>query len=125
MLHTSKSEKSVIILARLNDFETQQHMNALIVRTDSLRALYQEIKTGMLSLTDMQEQINMTKKQILELHKKMYNYWQGKNGKWYSYLPKEGVDKPKGKQIESVSSEKLDTKIVGFYLNVENEKKIQ
>ena len=73
----------------------------------------------------MQEQINMTKKQILELHKKMYNYWQGKNGKWYSYLPKEGVDKPKGKQIESVSSEKLDTKIVGFYLNVENEKKIQ
>lgn len=115
----------MIILARLNDFETQQHMNALIVRTDSLRALYQEIKTGMLSLTDMQEQINMTKKQILELHKKMYNYWQGKNGKWYSYLPKEGVDKPKGKQIESVSSEKLDTKIVDFYLNVENEKKIQ
>ena len=64
-------------------------------RADSIKILYQELKTGILSLTDIQEQVDMNKKQVLDLHKKMYNYWQGKNGKWYSYLPKEGVDKPK------------------------------
>ena len=55
----------------------------------------------------------------------MYNYWQGKNGKWYSYLPKEGVDKPKGKQIESISQEKSDNRIVEYYVNAEKEKKNQ
>ncbi|MGL6198538.1 MAG: tyrosine-type recombinase/integrase [Lachnospiraceae bacterium] len=65
----------------------------------------------------------MNKKQMLELHNKMYNYWQGKNGKWYSYLPKEGVEPPKGKQIESVSELKLNNKILNYYLEVEKAKK--
>lgn len=125
MLLTSKSEKSVVIVVRLNDLEVLQCTNALNIRTSALRVLYQELKTGILSLTDMQEQIDMTKKQVLELHKTMYNYWQGKNGKWYSYLPKEGVDKPKGKQIESVRKETLDDKILKHYLNDENKKKRQ
>ena len=94
-------------------------------RADSIKILYQELKTGILSLTDIQEQVDMNKKQVLDLHKKMYNYWQGKNGKWYSYLPKEGVDKPKGKQIESISQEKLDNRIVEYYVNAEKEKKDQ
>ena len=112
-------------MIKLNDFEVIQCTNALNVRIATLRALYQELKAGILSLTDMQEQIDMTKKQVLDLHKKMYNYWQGKNGKWYSYLPKEGVDKPKGKQIESISQEKLDNRIVEYYVNAEKEKKDQ
>ncbi len=112
-------------MIKLNDFEFIQCTNALNVRIATLRALYQELKAGILSLTDMQEQIDMTKKQVLDLHKKMYNYWQGKNGKWYSYLPKEGVDKPKGKQIESISQEKLDNRIVEYYVNAEKEKKDQ
>ena len=102
---------------KLNDFEVLQCMDALHIRVVALRALYQELQNGILSLTDMQEQIDMTKKQVLDLHKKMYNYWQGKNGKWYSYLPKEGVDKPKGKHIESISQEKLDNRIVEYYVN--------
>lgn len=112
-------------MIKLNDFEVIQCTNALNVRIATLRALYQELKAGILSLTDMQEQIDMTKKQVLDLHKKMYNYWQGKNGKWYSYLPKEGVDKPKGKQIESISQEKLDNRIVEYYVNAEKEKRIK
>lgn len=105
------------VVIKLNDFEVLQCTDALHVRVVALRALYQELQNGILSLTDMQEQIDMTKKQVLDLHKKMYNYWQGKNGKWYSYLPKEGVDKPKGKQIESISQEKLDNRIVEYYVN--------
>lgn len=112
-------------MIKLNDFEVLQCTDALHVRVVALRALYQELQNGILSLTDMQEQIDMTKKQVLDLHKKMYNYWQGKNGKWYSYLPKEGVDKPKGKQIESISQEKLDNRIVEYYVNAEKEKKNQ
>lgn len=113
------------VVIKLNDFEVLQCTDALHVRVVALRALYQELQNGILSLTDMQEQIDMTKKQVLDLHKKMYNYWQGKNGKWYSYLPKEGVDKPKGKQIESISQEKLDNRIVEHYVNAEKKKKNQ
>ena len=109
-------------MVRLDDFQIQQHQNALMSRADIIRRLYQELKDDIFSLTDIQEQVDMNKKQVLDLHKKMYNYWQGKNGKWYSYLPKEGVEKPKGKQIESVSEEKLNSKILDFYLESEKEK---
>ena len=107
------------MVARLNDFEIQQHLNALEMRSDSLKALYQELKVGILSLTDMQEQIDMTKKQVLELHKKTYNYWQSNDGIWHCYLPKEGVKPPKGRKIESVNKEKLDNKILDYYTKEE------
>lgn len=68
-------------------------------RADSIKTLYQELKAGILSLTDIQEQVDMNKKQVLDLHKKMYNYWQGKNGKWYSYLPKEGLNRQKESRL--------------------------
>ena len=98
-------------------------VDSIMSRADSIKILYQELKTGILSLTDIQEQVDMNKKQVLDLHKKMYNYWQGKNGKWYSYLPKEGVEPPKGKQIESVNEEKLNSKIIEYYVIEESRKK--
>ena len=55
----------------------------------AIKELYKEAENGIIIIADIQEDVNMNKKQILDLHKKMYNYWQGKNGKWYSYLPKE------------------------------------
>ena len=48
-------------MIKLNDFEVLQCMDALHVRVVALRALYQELQNGILSLTDMQEQIDMTK----------------------------------------------------------------
>lgn len=110
-------------LVKRNDFEIRQYRNALLARTDTIKGLYRDIKAGILTLTDIQEQVDMTKKQVLDLHRKMFNYWQGKNGKWYSYLPKEGVEPPKGRQIESVSEEKLDNKIVDYYVREEKAKK--
>lgn len=113
----------MIVLAKLNALEILQYEKAIMSRADSIKTLYQELKAGILSLTDIQEQVDMNKKQVLDLHKKMYNYWQGKNGKWYSYLPKEGVEPPKGKQIESVNEEKLNNKIIEYYTNEESRKK--
>lgn len=110
-------------MARLDDFQIQQHQNALMSRADTIRRLYQELKAGILSLTDMQEQVNMNKKQVLELHKKMYNYWQSEDGIWHCCLPKEGVEPPKGRKIESVSKEKLDNKILDYYTKEESNKK--
>lgn len=87
--------------------------------------LNQEVKSGIISLVDMQADIEMNKKQILELHKKMYNYWQSKDGVWRTYLPKEGVEPPKGKQIQSYEEEKLISKILDFYIEAEKVKKEQ
>ena len=67
----------MIVLAKLNALEILQYEKAIMSRADSIKILYQELKTGILSLTDIQEQVDMNKKQVLDLHKKMYNYWQG------------------------------------------------
>ena len=39
-------------------------------RADSIKILYQELKTGILSLTDIQEQVDMNKKQQKEKSQK-------------------------------------------------------
>lgn len=96
---------------------------AIKMRINHIKNLCKEAENGIINIADMQEEVNMNKKQILDLHKKMYNYWQGKNGKWYSYLPKEGVEPPKGKQIESVNEEKLKSKIIEYYAEEESKKK--
>ncbi len=96
---------------------------AIKTRVNHMKNLYKEVENGIINIADIQEEVNMNKKQILDLHKKMYNYWQGKNGRWYSYLPKEGVEPPKGKQIESVNEEKLKSKIIEYYAEEESKKK--
>ncbi len=97
-------------------------IQAIKERINHMKNLYKEAENGIIIIADIQEEVNMNKKQILDLHKKMYNYWQGKNGKWYSYLPKEGVEPPKGKQIESVNEEKLKNKIIEYYAEEESKK---
>lgn len=113
----------MIIIKNLNTLQEEQINLALNKRIGYIKFLYQEAKDDIISKADIQMQIDMNKKQILTLHKKSYHYWQGKNGKWYSYLPKEGVKSPKGRQIESVSDEKLNEKIIAYYLDEELRKK--
>jgi len=91
---------------------------------DSIKRLYHEIKNGTLDLVNVQEQIDMNKTQILKTHKKMFYYKQSQStGRWYSFLPKEGVKPPNGKKIEYATKEKLDEKIIGYYVEEENLKK--
>lgn len=107
------------MILKLDRMQYQQIDHALRIRIDRIKNLYREAESGIISAADIQTEADMNKKQILELHKKQYNYWQGKNGKWYSYLPREGVEPPKGKQIESVSEEKLKNKIIEYYVEEE------
>lgn len=109
-------------MEQLNRFKAGQINRALKKHVGYIKFLYQDAENDIIDTADIQAQIDMNKKQILALHKKRYHYWQGKNGKWYSYLPKEGVKPPKGKQIESVSDEKLNHKIIEYYLGEELQK---
>lgn len=44
------------------------------------------VDNGMIDLSCVQEQIEMNKrKELLEKHP--YKIWEGKDGKWYTYLP--------------------------------------
>lgn len=111
------------MVLKLNILQTHQIDHALKIRVDQIKSLCREVESGIMNAADIQDEFEMKQKQILDLHKKMYNYWQGKNGKWYTYLPKEGVAPPKGKQIESIDEEKLKSKIIAFYVEEEARKK--
>ena len=52
----------------------------------------------------------------------MYNYWQGKMVSGTAIYQKKGVEPPKGKQIESVNEEKLNSKIIEYYVIEESRK---
>lgn len=56
------------------------------------------------------------KEKILKQH--AYEIWEGKDGKWYTYLP----DKEKGRKLKKrISKEKIEEDIVNYYLKkIEN-----
>ena len=61
-----------------------------------------------IDLAFVRMQKEMTKRKILALHKQKYNYWQGKNGRWNSYLPD-------GKLISSKHESKVIDQIAEYY----------
>ena len=69
------------------------------------------IESGMLDLSYVQEKIEMNKrKELLEKHP--YKIWEGKNGKWYTYIP----DEEKGRvQKERKSKSAIENFIVEFW----------
>ena len=57
-----------------------------------LEVLQKAFDDGILDLSQLQESIAMKKrKDMLEKHP--YSLWEGKNGKWYTYLPAQGGGK--------------------------------
>ena len=66
------------------------------------------VENGMIDLAYVQEQIEMNKrKELIENHP--YSIWQGKDGKWRTYLPDESKERKKAlkkrntrKEIEDV-----------------------
>lgn len=112
------------VLDRKNSLEIQQYKHAIKRRVINTKHLFEELKSGIIILVDIQEQITMNKNQILELHKKMYYYWQSEeDGIWHTCLPEEGVDAPLGKKKQRKKQEKLDELIIDFYLEEEKAKK--
>ena len=76
------------------------------------------LEHGMLDLSSIASQVEMTKREkILKCHQ--YSIWQGKNGKWYTYLPnKEGGRGPLKKRT---SQEDIHALLVDFYTNKDRE----
>ena len=59
------------------------------------------VTNGMIDLSYVQEQIEMTqRKDLLEKHP--YKIWEGKDGRWYTYLP----DEKKGRILKKKTSKK-------------------
>ena len=70
--------------------DTDQVQSALrkvgATRIDDLGLLKIALENGMIDLGTIQKQIDMQKrKELLSTHP--YAVWEGKNGKWYTYLP--------------------------------------
>ena len=103
----------------LDAMEVHLDNHALNTHVEGIKALYKELKVGIIDLAFVQMQVDMNKKQIIKIHKKTFNCWQGKNGSWYTYLPCETIKPPKGRLIKRVSEEKLLKSIVDYYVEEE------
>lgn len=69
------------------------------------------VANGMIDLSYVQEQIKMKeRKQLLSKHP--YKIWEGKNGKWYTYLP----DEKKGRvQKERKSQKDIEDLVISYW----------
>lgn len=79
------------------------------------------LENGMINLGTIQEKMEMNeRKKYLKMHP--YSVWEGKDGKWYTYLP----DDEKGRKLKRLSSEKaIEDAIVTYYKEVENEPTVE
>ena len=81
---------------------------------ENLNLLNQAISSGIINLSDVQQKVDMTKKQrALQKHK--YNIWEGKTGYWYTYLPCDN-NPTKRRQIKRKSKLKLEEAIISTYI---------
>ena len=66
------------------------------------------IDNGMIDMSYIQEKINMSKRKEL-LNKHPYKIWEGKDGKWYTYIP----DQEKGRILKKrINKENLEEDII-------------
>lgn len=74
------------------------------------------VENGMINVSYVQEQIKMKKrKELLEKHP--YKIWEGKDGKWYTYIP----DKKRGRILKKRNSENEIEDVVISYLREKTE----
>lgn len=80
------------------------------------------IQNGMVDLEYVQEKIeNRKREQILNEH--MYSIWNGKNGKWYTYLPSK--EKKRGKVLKKRNSRKeIEDVVIEFWEGKEEKERI-
>ena len=72
------------------------------------------LEHGMINMPYISEQIEMNKrKELLEKHP--YTIWEGKDGKWYTYLP----DTEKGRVLRKrATKEEINSVVVGYWKEV-------
>ena len=84
-----------------------------------MRDLVQELeKYGIINKSDVLEQLEKMKTQEL-LNTHMYEIWEGKDGKWRTYLP----DSEKGRRlIKKTKRENVEKEIINYYKKEEQDK---
>lgn len=83
----------------------------LLKKMNDNEILKYAIKNGMIDLPYVQEKINMEKRNEL-LEKHPYKIWEGKDGKWYTYLP----DEKKGRVLRKRTSKNaIENDIVEYW----------
>ena len=69
------------------------------------------LEHGMIDMSYVQEQIQMEKRKEL-LRKHPYEIWEGKDGKWYTYLP----DENKGRKLKKrKTKEDIESCVIDFW----------
>lgn len=104
-------------MEKLDICEMEILNHTLQAQIDHIKFLLLEIENDKIDLAYVQSMIKMNKKEILEIHKKKFKYWRGKNGKWNSYLPDENKKPPYGRLISKVNEEKLINAIIDYYIH--------
>ena len=84
-----------------------------------MKELVQELeKYGIINMSDVLEQLEKMKTQEL-LNKHTYEIWQGKDGKWRTYLP----DAEKGRRlIKKTKRENVEKEVINYYKKEEQGK---
>ena len=69
------------------------------------------VENGMINVSYVQEQIKMKKrKELLEKHP--YKIWEGKDGKWYTYIP----DKKRGRILKKrITREAIENDVIEYW----------
>ena len=79
------------------------------------------VENGIIDTALLQEKIELQKREEF-LKKHSYNIWQGKDGKWRTYLP----DEEKGRKlIKRTRKESVEDEIVAFWKQKEENPKIK
>lgn len=83
----------------------------IIISNESLELLKYLNDNGIIDLSSIQEKIEMNnKKELLKSHP--FKMWQGKDGKWYSYLP----DEEKGRVLKKRNTKsELEQTIISYW----------
>ena len=69
------------------------------------------LEHGMIDMSYVQEQMEMNKRKEF-LRKHPYEIWEGKDGKWYTYLP----DENKGRKLKKrKTQEDIETCVIEFW----------
>lgn len=80
------------------------------------------VENGMIDLSYMQDVIEMRKRKEL-LDKHPYSVWEGKDGKWYTYLPDETKERKKALR-KRASREEIEELIVDYWRTREEKERV-
>lgn len=104
-------------MKKLDMSEMQMLNHTLQIQINHVKALLSDMENDKINIAYVQKMVDMNKTEILEIHKQKFKYWQGKNGNWNSYLPKENIEPPYGRLVSKVSEERLMNAIIDYYLH--------